>query len=172
MFLLRREMQAGEKRLARMTRGARLAKLRVQDSVTQSIRSLADMRGKSRVVVVAGRSTHVDEALKSASMVSNSLMRYNLSVVPVVIDSNEGDALSMPSASWLLEPHITTEWKEWYEGEAEAMRNKLGDTVDDLMVLVIRLDGKVGARSTGTPIFEKLVAEVSALPSQDQYGRP
>jgi hypothetical protein len=41
-----------------------------------------------------------------------------------------------------------------------------------LRVMVIRKDGKVGARTVGPPAWPKLLKQIQMLPQQDQYGTP
>jgi hypothetical protein len=41
-----------------------------------------------------------------------------------------------------------------------------------LRVMVIRKDGKVGARTVGPPAWPKLLKQIQLLPQQDQYGTP
>eukprot|EP00170_Pyropia_yezoensis_P010256 contig_47243_g10294 len=66
-------------------------------------------------------------------------------------------------------------WAEWEDSARTGTRAKGGGRPPKraLMVLVVRKDGRIGARSfTDAVEWDKLVAEIDALPAKDQYGQP
>lgn len=169
-FLLRTETKAGERRLERMSRGARIANLRVEDTVTRQVLPLKALRGRSRIVLIAGKGAKVLEAMDSAMEQKESLSKSNLLIVPFI--TNNEDSLTLTSKSWQMQPYGTGDWKKWFNGEVDVAKARLGPRADEILVVIIRLDGKVGGRSVGAPMWTRLVAEISRLPKRDQYGKP
>lgn len=170
-FLLRQESKAGEKRMARMTRGARLSKLRLEDAATRKVTPLKDVRGSKRIVIVAGRADGVDESMKEALPFREELENSSLRVIPLVTKDYEGTSEVEIMRPWRFKPFVKDEWLRWFSEERAIVGKRLKDE-GDVIVIVIRLDGKVGARSVGKPTWKRLVEEVRKLPPKDQYGKP
>lgn len=169
-LLLRAEIKAGERRLERMSRGARIASLRIEDAATRQVLLLKDLRGRSRVVLVAGTVEKVSEAMSRAEKVKEGLSSSNILIVPYIVGSAEATDASM--RSWRMQPYAPDEWQKWYEGEQDVAKVRLGAKAEDVLVVIVRLDGKVGARSVGAPMWERLVDEIAKMPVSDQYGKP
>lgn len=173
VVLLRAELRSGERRLARIARGARLAALRVR--VSGGVRALSTLRGRRRVAVVAGAASAVLPALYSAHERREALDKADLSVIPYFADLDPVQTARVelpPAGEYLLGAHNAQAWRTWYEVECATARSFFGDAVDECLVVIVRLDGKVGARAPGAPDFDKLLAEIGRLPAADQYGRP
>lgn len=164
------EVRAGERRLERMSRGARIASLRIQDSATQQVLQLKDMRGRTRVVLVAGSEDKVLEAMSRAEDVKKGLSESNLIIVPYVVNPTEASERAM--RSWRMQPYAQDDWRKWCEGERNVARVRLGAKAEEVLVVIVRLDGKVGARSVGAPTWQKLIDEISKMPVRDQFGKP
>lgn len=169
-LLLRAEVRAGERRLERMSRGARIASLRVQDSVTQQVLRLKDLRGRTRVVLVTGTEDKVVDAMSRAEAVKSGLSESNLIIVPYILSPTNASEEAM--RSWRMQPYAQDEWNKWYEGERDVARARLGAKAEEVLVLIVRLDGKVGARSAGAPAWQNLIEEISKMPVRDQHGKP
>lgn len=163
------ETKAGERRLERMSRGARIASLKVEDAVTRQVVQLKDLRGRIRVVLVAGKKEFVTKAMTDAEEVKEGVSQSNLLIIPYVVD---GDEKEMDLKNWRMTPFVNEEWKRWYDAECEVAKGKLKEKVEDILVVIIRLDGKVGARSAGAPMWNKLIEEIAKLPKKDQFGKP
>lgn len=174
-FLYRQDVKAGERRLERMSRGARIARLRVEDVGTRQVRELKELRGEKRVIVVAGSDAGVRGALESAAGLREEFEEVGLVVVPFVTSNVQGASVSAAQQdlgrAWRYAPFAPADWAKWFETERSVVKAKLGGD-GSVVVIVIRLDGRVGARSTGTPVWSRLVEEVRRLPAKDQYGRP
>jgi len=168
-LLLRSETKAGERRLERMSRGARIASLRIEDAVTRQILRLKDLRGRSRVVLVAGTAAKVREAMANAEEAREGLSKSNLLIIPLVAD---GSSSEISETNWRMQPFGKDDWLKWYEGERDIAKARLGAKADEVLVIIIRLDGKVGARSAGAPLWTKLIDEIARMPLRDQYGKP
>ncbi|CAN8066604.1 unnamed protein product [Agarophyton chilense] len=166
-FLLRLETKAGVRRLERMSRGAQIANLRFEDSVTRKITQLKELRSKFRVVLVAGGKEDVSQVMRNAEQLRDQISKAGLLVIPFISDEME----QVPARNWRMQPYGKEEWKRWLASERDAAKKRMKDA-NDVLVVVIRLDGKVGARSVGAPLWSRLVEEVSRLPSKDQYGMP
>lgn len=158
-----------------MSRGARLASLRVEDAATSKVLALKELRGRSRVVIVAGKHTALVETMAAAEAVRNGLTDSRLIIVPLVTEKSDSADLNLPRGSWIARPFARVEWLKWYKGEVEIARKKLSSKADDVLVVIIRLDGKVGARSVGPPAWQKLIDEIGRMTKtriRDQYGSP
>lgn len=169
-LLLRFETKAGERRLDRMSRGARIGSLRIEDSATRQVLQLKDLRGRSRIVLVAGTGKKVQEAMSTAEDIKDSLAQSNLVIVPFITDSNEETQRAM--RFWRMRPYSEAGWGKWYQTEREVIKARLGAKAEEVLVIIVRLDGKVGARSVGSPMWLKLIEEIKRLPKRDQYGKP
>lgn len=168
--LLRLELKAGERRLERMSRGARIGSLRIEDSATRQVLQLKELRGRTRVVLVAGTVEKVSEAMANAEKVKENLSQSNLLIVPFVVDPKGESEVAL--RSWRMRPHIREEWRKWYKGERDVLKARLGSKAGEVLVVIVRFDGKVGARSVGVPMWNRLIEEVKKLPTRDQYGKP
>lgn len=174
---LRLEQRAGKRRLERISRGARLAALRVSADGTKAVRSLSSLRKERRIVIVGGKSATVLSALYAAYDRREYFDNSALSVLPLFddLDLVQERRLELPpNGTYLLEPYSRDRaaWGEWLGIEREAARRLLGDAVDDCILVVVRLDGKIGARAAGSPDFDRLLDEVAKLPTADRYGKP
>lgn len=161
--------------MERISRGAQIARLRIEDIATRQIIELKSFRWEKRVIVVAGSGEKVKAALVSAESLREDLERVGLVVVPFIVSGeSEGDfALSQDqiSRTWRYAPFAMADWTKWFNAERKFIKANL-ERDGSVLVIIIRLDGKVGARSVGPPVWQKLVDEVEKLPAKDRYGRP
>lgn len=167
-LLLRAETRAGERRLERMTRGARLGNLRLEDAVTRQVVPLKELRGRKRIVLVTGSADQVATALPQDEETRDELERSSLVVVP--LPTADAGERAREGGRWV--PYAREEWRKWLDGEREEARKKLKRRMDEVFVIVVRLDGKVGARSVGAPKWGRLLQEVAKLPPKDNFGKP
>lgn len=174
--LLRIEQKAGQRRLERITRGAQLAKLRVAGSGEQGIRPMKSLRWERRVVIVAGKSAKVLQALYDAYTRSERLEKLDVQVVPVFTDMDsvqEGRLELPPEGAYRASIYDRKAWREWLDVELQVAKRALGaDAVEEVYVTVVRMDGRVGARAAGAPDFDKLLDDIARLPKKDKYGKP
>ncbi len=162
-----------------------LASLPVElsDGETSDLRGL---RGRYRVIILAGTAAEVTRAINLAGRQGPELARLDVLLVPYftdLADDSEGwRAMREGSPSgtwdpWLARPKDRAAFAAWLAAEraqaAEAGAGAGAGGEDRLLrVFVIRRDGKVGARTVGPPAWPKLVAQIRALPLQDEYGTP
>ena len=169
--------------------GARqqLAALPVElsDGETSDLRGLRD---RYRVIILAGTAAEVTRAINLAGRQGEELARLDVLVVPYftdLADDSEGwramrdSSVSGTWDAWLARPRDLAAFSDWLAAEraraAEAAGNPdpAAAASDRLLrVFVIRRDGKIGARTVGPPAWPKLVAQIRALPIQDEYGTP
>ncbi len=172
---LRFEQKSGEKRLERISRGARLAALRISGGGVRGVRPFSSLRKERRIVIVGGKAGTVLSALYSAYERRENFDNSALSILPLFddLDGVQERGLELPpEGAYRLEAYDRAAWREWLDIERKAARRFLGDAVDDCIVVVIRKDGKVGARAAGSPDFDRLLDEVAKLPTKDRYGKP
>lgn len=154
-----------------MSRGARISNLRLEDMATRQVISLKKVRGSKRIVVVAGRADAVAEALLDAKPLRDEFEESSLRVVPLVGKDTKDITAADVLQGWRFVPFGKEDWTRWYAEEREICKKRLkSDT--DVIVIVIRLDGKVGARSIGKPNWPRLIEEVRRLPPKDNFGKP
>jgi len=172
-FLLRRDAEAGRKRLARISNTVDVGDLSVTTG-GGSVAELSSLRGRARPVIVSGRPKEVFKAVRGAEAVAADLSRVGVLVVPVVAG---GGGLAEPAqGGWLAMPTAdeADAWASW-EDAARTGAGKGGGRPPKkaLMVLVVRKDGRIGARSfTDAVEWPALIAEMDRMPAKDQYGQP
>lgn len=177
-LLLRRDAEAGRKRLARIAKMVDVGDLPVVIAGSGGGKTvdLSAFRGRSRPVIVSGRTKEVFAAVRSAEAAASALSRVGVVVVPVVTGAGGGLA-EPPQGDWLAMPadDDADVWAEWEDSARTGTRAKTGKRPPkrSLMVLVVRKDGRIGARSfTDAVEWDKLVEEIDAMPARDQYGQP
>ncbi|KAK1861738.1 hypothetical protein I4F81_004318 [Pyropia yezoensis] len=178
-LLLRRDAEAGRKRLARIAKTVDVGDLPVVRAGAgggDKTVDLSTLRGRARPVIVSGRAKEVFAAVRGAEAAAADLSRVGVVVVPVVTGGGVGLA-EPPHGDWLAMPAPADAdvWAEWEDSARTGTRAKGGGRPPKraLMVLVVRKDGRIGARSfTDAVEWDKLVAEIDALPAKDQYGQP
>mmetsp|Transcript_12802 Transcript_12802/g.25980 ORF Transcript_12802/g.25980 Transcript_12802/m.25980 type:complete len:305 (-) Transcript_12802:56-970(-) len=163
--LLRLDARTRERRLQRLTRGARLAALRIERFDGNQMVKLSSFRGEKRPIIVAGSAETVQEVLNQAKRFASDLENADLVIIPL---PTSGEFKFELSGAWTAKPLLTNEWLEWLSiekrvGKAEG---------DELFVTIVRKDGRVGARRTGRPSWPRLLDEVNRLPKKDKYGKP
>lgn len=174
-LLLRYENKSGTKRLERISRGAKLAALRIVNPEERIVK-LSSLRRNNRVVIIAGKPAIVLKTLDQAYEAREQLRELSLQVVPIFtgVDSVEESKIELPEndGNFLLASYDKKSWKEWLDIEQNVARKTFGDKIDECLVVFVRLDGLVGARMAGTPDFGRIVESVKSLPDKDMYGVP
>jgi Low psii accumulation1 / Rep27 len=174
-FLWRREQDAGERRLERMARGAVFAGLKVEDPVTGKAVRLSEFRGQFRVVVVAGPRARVEACVADAAAVRDGLVSCAVKVVPLVTDVGgeraDGHAVGSGAGTWFARPKEVGLWRDWLRSEkAGSGRVDADEAADDnVYVIIVKMNGKIGSKSIGAPRWASLVDQVALLPTKDQY---
>ncbi len=181
-WLWAREQNAGNRRLERMRRGARIAALTVKEPVSGRIVRLSEFRKQARVVIVAAPREKLVSTMLAAQKVKDDLAACKVMVAPFEIATSESDknAVSpedysaedlrivgeMPRGSWMATPANENQWKEWLASE-RALSASSSVTDDNVFVVILRMNGKVGSRSLGAPKWDQLTEEVRTSPIDD-----
>ncbi len=137
-YLLRGDLEAREKQMARLLREDQLGMCQVELANKKVLR-LGQLRGAARPVIVVGSQEQVRSALKLAEKYREPLMERGVLVIgiPVYDDGEgaEGAAEDIPELvaedlRWRAKPLRVNEWKAWFDEQAGAS----GKTVDKGLV--------------------------------------
>lgn len=184
-FLFRRDWQAREKQMARLAREEQLANQQVQLANGKRLR-LVDLQGTSRVVLAAGTTQQVAEALAAAEPYREQLMRRGVLVVPLPIFSSSNSSSSSNGASsngsssaaatipalkpedlrWRVQAINPEAWRSWFD-EQLALTTKA--TADQGLYIGLRLDGRTRASGMGCPPWARFAAELAPLEGDDKW---
>lgn len=168
------EQDAGAARLERMRRGAAIAALTVEDPVSGKNLKLSEFRGRSRVVIVAAPREQLGRCMADAQAQRDRLAKCRIVVVPLEIQSaagaESGNSGQMTErdirGSWVARPVDLSQWQDWFAKE-RALGTRAEPSDDNVWVIILRLDGKVGSRSLGAPKWEQLAGDVAQTPVED-----
>jgi len=183
-LLYKRDAEGRDKQMARISREERLSNLKCELS-TGKVVSLYDLRGFSRVVIVAGDVVYCAEAIAAAETHRKALVERGVLMVPLVLSDGgrqlndsqpiiEGDASTSASTSippptdedrrFRATPVYTDKWGAWIDEQKE-----LAKVVDGRGVYVgLRMDGRVRSSGTGTPPWDKFAVELP--PADGNWG--
>ncbi|CAM9292906.1 unnamed protein product [Choristocarpus tenellus] len=186
LFLVRNDLNAQKSRLLRMEIGAKLAGLKVRlqtqdDVATVTLADLRRDRGRDkRVAVLAGGLEAVRTSLDSALPYAGALQTSDIVIVPLVLESplvesnvtgaktgemlraagGENDIASAVGQAHVALPVALNRWQDYINSEVETALGQGIDVVGDGFSLVIKKNGRIGARSKGCPPWETLVGDV------------
>ena len=169
-YLLRGDLQAREKQMARLLREDQLGMCQVELSNSKVLR-LGQLRGSVRPVIIAGSSEQVASALNAAEKYRQALMERGVLVVgiPMYGDSREDEKsnnpipeLTVDDLRWRAKPIRVQEWKSWFDEQAAAS----GKSSDQGLYVGLRLDGRVRASGRGCPPWDIFAAQ---LPPTDGF---
>lgn len=154
-FLLKRDLDARAKQVARLEREAALGNLRISLANGRALR-LRDLRGTVRPVVVAGTRAQVDAALAAAAAVREELTARGVVVVAAPVFDPDPAAAAMPRPEAADLRFIVTPaenggaaFKKWFTDQAAAA----GASTDRGLYVGLRIDGRVRASGAGVPPF-------------------
>ncbi len=136
-YLLRGDLEAREKQMARLLREDQLGMCQVELANKKVLR-LGQLRGAARPVIVVGSQEQVGDALKLAEKYRQPLMERGVLVIGIPIyGEGEGGAeaadipeLVADDLRWRAKPLRVNEWKAWFDEQAGAS----GKTVDKGLV--------------------------------------
>lgn len=165
-ILYKRDAEGRDKQMARISREERLSNLKCELSSGKVI-SLYDLRGFSRVVIVAGDAGYCAEAVEAAEKERDALVARGVLMVPLVLGGGGGAASIPPPTEedrrFRATPVYTERWAAWIEEQ-----KGLAKVTDGKGVYVgLRMDGRVRSSGTGIPPWGKFAVE---LPPTDSWG--
>ncbi|XP_078167579.1 LOW PSII ACCUMULATION-like protein [Carex rostrata] len=165
-FLYTRENKAKNAQEARLSREERLSKLRLRLSENKIV-SMEELRGVSRLVIVAGPSSFLLESFERCKAFANELVERGVLVVPFCTEGDIPDFKLLTSVGemandekikrlWQLTPVYFTEWAQWLDEQ-----KKLANVAPDSPVyLSLRMDGRVRGSGVGYPPWNAFVAQL------------
>ncbi|CAM9924391.1 unnamed protein product [Ascophyllum nodosum] len=184
---VKRDVDAQDGRLARMEIGAKLAglKIRLQQEDDKSMVTLSALRrdrGRDkRVAVLVGGLETVRESLESALPYGEALETSDILIVPLVLEARPGggsagapatdpsrfqasgrenDLEAAVGRAHVAMPVALNRWQEYVDTEVETALSQGIDPLNQGFSLVLKKNGRIGARSKGCPPWGTLVSDV------------
>nr|CAD1819018.1 unnamed protein product [Ananas comosus var. bracteatus] len=162
-FLYTRENKAKEAQLAKLSREESLSKLKLRLSENKII-SVSDLRGKARLVILAGPASFLADCFKRSKPFTDALIERGVLVVPFSVDGSaptfEFDDEELVEEKkrrlWQLTPTLTNEWAKWID-EQKRLANVANDSP---VYLSLRMDGRVRGSGVGYPPWNAFVAQL------------
>lgn len=173
-FLFQQDVDAQESRLKRASKGADLARLKIRgrksllgtvedDSTTFTTSLSALRRGRGiekRVIIAAAGKDKIDEIVKEARALQDSLCRNDLLVVPVVLPPATAPTVEGELPECIALP-VGDEWKSVINDEVSEARKQGVDVEKEGISVVLKKNGRVGTRTKGV-FLRNMVGEVVA----------
>ncbi|PKA45892.1 hypothetical protein AXF42_Ash016918 [Apostasia shenzhenica] len=165
-LLYTRENKAKNAQLAKLSREESLSKLKLRVDQNKII-SVSDLRGISRLVILAGPAAYINESYKRSEYVTEGLLERGVLVIPFATDGNYFEFASEDSKVdlsidekkkrlWQLRPIYIEDWSNWI-----AEQKKLANvSLESPVYLSLRLDGRVRGSGTGYPPWNAFVAQL------------
>jgi len=162
LSLFRGDWQARQKQIARLTREERLASLQIELSNKKTLR-LAQLRKFARPILVAGTKEQVDRAIESAEPFREDMIERGILLVPLPLfgEDAQSGVPTLTSADLKFKAIALRQnaWRSWFEEQM-----KLANATPEKGLYVsLRLDGRVRASGTGSPPWERFVAQLAPL---------
>ncbi|KAK9906905.1 hypothetical protein WJX75_009966 [Coccomyxa subellipsoidea] len=171
-FFLRRDLQARDKQIARLTREERLGALPLTLANGRRVK-VGQLRSFSRVVIAAGSPEQVAAAVQAAEPLREQLQERGVLVVPLPIfpgdqASSNGAAAAESSGSsstddlrWKATPLRLEEWKAWFDEQTALANSNL--SLSNGLYISLRLDGRVRGSGQGPPPWQRIIAQLAPL---------
>ncbi|CAK0757207.1 hypothetical protein CVIRNUC_002521 [Coccomyxa viridis] len=168
-FLLRNDLKARDKQIARLTREERLGALQLGLANGKRIR-VAQLRSFSRAVIAAGSPQQVADAMKEAEQFREPLLERGVLVIPLPIyegnaappeengagSTESSDDQTKSNLRWRATPVNLEQWKAWFKEQADLA----GAKIDRGLYVSLRLDGRVRGSGLGPPPWQRLIAQL------------
>jgi hypothetical protein len=178
--LWQKDAQAEDSRLKRAAKGAELAKLMVRipkvlsegfvgddeqlkrEMFTTSLASFRRGRGiEKRVVIVVGSKEKIDEVLKEATSLQDSLIANDLLIVPVLVPQGVAPANVDPNdLPECVALPVGPSWKYVVNDEVEEAVKQGIDVDKEGLCVILKKNGRVGQRTRGI-FLENMVGQVT-----------
>lgn len=182
LFLLKRDKDAEQRTLVRISQGGKLANLLVKlssysglvvgeegsadEEVLTQVMKLADFRKnrgyEKNILLLIGSEEQLINTVASSLPLSKSLLQNQCLLIPLVVDPGTLtlSAFASVGAKAAAAPHIGTPmglpgWNDVMGREMEAaMKQSSGALADKGITLLLKQNGKIGKRKFGLPLFE------------------
>lgn len=163
-FLLKRDLKARDKQVARLQREERLGALQIELASGKVLR-LTQLRGFARVVLFAGTSEQVSQVLESADSFREDLVERGVILVtlPIFGDatyaSNSPVKLSKDDLRFRASALRIGDWAEWFKQQLSASSKRS----EEGLYVSLRIDGRVRGSGTGAPPFDRFVKQLAPV---------
>ncbi|CAN0176839.1 unnamed protein product, partial [Hapterophycus canaliculatus] len=148
-----------------------------EDQSTVTLSALRRDRGRDkRVAVLVGGAEAVQSSLESALPYGSALETSDILIVPLVLEARPGmsgsgadrfrasgrenDLESAVGSAHVALPVALNRWQEYIDSEVETALSQGIDPVQEGFSLVLKKNGRIGARSKGCPPWGTLVGDV------------
>lgn len=184
-LLYRWDSKARDKALAKIGREENLSNLRLELS-NKKVVTIGQLRGTSRIVILAGPASYIEEALRQSEPFKKDLLERGVLVAAYATDGatigNDSPA-PLPSSTppsntegstelsksvaavadlekkWRAMPIYTLEWGRWINDQ-----KKLANVSPDQPVYVsLRLDGRVRGSGVGIPSWQAMARQLPPI---------
>jgi hypothetical protein len=175
-FLFKRDLDAQESRLKRASRGAELAKLMVRGSkailseldasdtselFTASLSDFRRGRGiEKRIVIAAGGQSIIEQIIKEATRLEESLTLSDLIVIPVLFPDGRAPNQNEKLSTCLAFPLGEAKWRSFLTEEAKEAIGQGVDVEKEGFCVILKKNGRVGQRTRGV-FLDQMVGEVT-----------
>ncbi|CAK9199430.1 unnamed protein product [Sphagnum troendelagicum] len=169
-LLYRSDAKAREIALAKLSREEDLANLRLQLD-NKKVVTLAQLRGISRIVILAGPGSYIEEALKQSEPFKAALLERGVLLAPyatdgatLTVDSPAAEHTDVkPGADaerkWIAKPIYTSEWGRWIN-EQKRLANV---SMEKPVYISLRIDGRVRGSGVGIPSWRAMSLQLPPL---------
>lgn len=174
-----RDMKAGEANLERIARGGQLAALRVAPADGSPQRALNIYRGDKRLLIAAGGEAFITDLAASVLTVADDLVRVNVVVVPVLLESDhsinvdkgrqlwrdaqQDDSLVDTANRFVNFPVLAAPWLEYLAPEIDTARNQGFNPVDKGLGIYVKKNGRILRRATGLPNWNQFLGTMDLM---------
>lgn len=170
-WLLKRDLDARDKQIARMTREEDLGSLQIELANKKTLR-LAQLRQFVRIVIVAGTSQQVQDALEEAEEFREPLEERGVMVIPLPIfeDSNaekdKQNQLTDKDLKWKATALRQGDWASWFQTQMKTANKK----PEKGLYISLRMDGRVRGSGTGSPPWDRLAVALPPVSGPGAWG--
>jgi len=156
-LVLKRDNEAKNKQLQRISREETLGRLQVELSNGRLVR-LEQLRQFARPVIVAGTAEEVQQYMAAAEGSRAALLERGVIAVPVALDNVTPDLpeLEEDAKRWRAAPVRLDAWKSWLSAQMADAKVSAGSAV----YLSLRMDGRVRGSGKGCPPWERMAVQL------------
>lgn len=170
-WLLKRDLDARDKQIARMTREEDLGSLQIELANKKTLR-LAQLRQFVRIVIVAGTSQQVQDALEEAEEFREPLEERGVMVIPLPIfegsnaEKDKQNQLTDKDLKWKATALRQGDWANWFETQMKTANKK----PEKGLYISLRMDGRVRGSGTGSPPWDRLAVALPPVSGPGAWG--
>lgn len=151
-FLIRSDLQAQEKQMARLSREQRLGELSVKLSDGKAI-NVADLRGNCRVVIVAGSDEQISACMDVAEGFREKLTKCATFIIqaPIFGETTSSGPGVKEDLRWKGTAVGKNAWVGWFKDQLAEAGVSLDRAKENGLYIGLRMDGRVRSSGVGLP---------------------